>query len=250
VEYVKEGVDTEFMNADSCGVALILFARFPRPGAVKTRLAATIGNEAAAGFYRLCVEHIVNESADLSHDVDRFVFCAERNELREMQEWVGQHFEFEVQVGADLGERMENAFSLLFSHGAQKAILVGTDVPDLSAHIMDDAVNGLDTCDVVIGPCQDGGYYLLGIKELHEELFKDIPWSTGEVFDRTLDKVAALGLTLRHLPTLADIDTEEELRRWFESSRTGPNDPVRAFVAGLDISEQAVGSLEEGGESP
>jgi rSAM/selenodomain-associated transferase 1 len=223
------------MSADLSGVALIIFARFPRRGEVKTRLAETIGSEAAAVFYRLCAEHVFGEIEDLSREVRRFLFYSDRSDENEMQEWAGPQFQLEAQVGTDLGERMENAFRSVFGRGARKAIIIGTDVPDLSAAIIDDAIGALDLCDVVIGPCQDGGYYLLGMKELHTGLFTDIPWSTDEVLEKTLGKVSALHLGIGQLPILADIDTEDDLRHWFEAGSTDDGSPIRASVRSLDL---------------
>ena len=237
------------MNTKVSGVALIIFVRFPRSGVVKTRLAVTIGRQAATEFYRLCAEHILRESGRLSGKVDRLVFYSDGTDRNEMQGWVGLQFQLNAQTGGDLGKRMEHAFHSVFRRGVRKAIILGTDVPDLSAGIIDDTISALDSCDIVIGPCQDGGYYLLGMKELHKELFTDVPWSTDKVLKRTLDTVKALGLTLHQLPTLADIDTEEDLRRWFEANTTDKGHPVRAFVRSLDMSG-TVRRFRDGGESP
>ncbi len=100
-------------------------------------------------------------------------------------------------------------------HG--KVVIVASDVPDLSARIMTDAINSLDNSDVVIGPCYDGGYYLIGMKELHEELFHGISWGTERVYQQTLDAAKENGLTVNQLPILIDIDTEADLRRWSEA---------------------------------
>jgi rSAM/selenodomain-associated transferase 1 len=240
----------EDTGTEHSGRALLLFARFPRPGAVKTRLAETIGHEAAKEFYRLCAEHVFDQSAILSCSVDRFVFYSDANERDEMETWVGPHFRLEAQTGADLGERMGNAFRSVFSRGVRKAVLVGTDVPDLSASIIDDAIRSLDSYDVVIGPCHDGGYYLVGMKELHHEIFVDIPWSTDAVLERTQERINSLGLTLNLLPTLADIDTAEDLRSWIEANVTQKGNPVRASARCLLASSGTVGRFTDEGESP
>ena len=237
------------MHVEFSEMGLIIFARFPRSGEVKTRLAETIGSDAAIEFYRLCAEHMFEESGNISSQVDRFVFYSGGNERDEIEEWVGPQFRLDVQTGADLGERMENAFRSVFSRGVRKAVLVGTDVPDLSASVIDDAVRSLDSCDIVIGPCHDGGYYLLGMRELHKGLFADIPWSTEAVLEKTLDEADLLGLAVHLLPTLADIDTVQDLRSWLEADTTHKGNPVRASARYLLVSGN-VAPVPDEGEQP
>jgi rSAM/selenodomain-associated transferase 1 len=237
------------MSSESGRVGLIIFARFPRVGEVKTRLARTIGSEAATDFYRLCAEHVFHESGIINCDVDRFLFYSDGTDENQVREWVGSDFQLEAQTGDDLGERMKNAFRWIFERGAPKAIIIGTDVPDLSAGIIQAAIAALDSCDVVIGPCQDGGYYLLGINEPHTELFTGIPWSTDAVLEKTLDKAGALHLVVKQLPVLADIDTEADLRCWLEADSTDKGNPIRAFIRDLDR-RTARGRFEVAGDQP
>jgi glycosyltransferase A (GT-A) superfamily protein (DUF2064 family) len=107
-------------------------------------------------------------------------------------------------------------------------------VPDLSAEIIKKAFYSLNESDVVIGPCYDGGYYLIGMKKLHEELFHDISWGTEQVFQQTLLAVKENGLTVQQLPLLIDIDTEEDLRRWIASK--GHRKPeLLDFITAMNI---------------
>jgi rSAM/selenodomain-associated transferase 2/rSAM/selenodomain-associated transferase 1 len=241
VQYLR-GVPSEQLAAKYDGwhkypeMSLIIFARFPSPGKVKTRLASDIGDELAAEFYKSCAEHVFRESAKSSERVQRYLFYSDAHDSKEIQHWAGTQFNFVAQVGGDIGRRLEHAFGTVFEHGAKKAIVLATDVPGLSAHIIDEAFQALDSSDVVLGPCPDGGYYLLGIKRLYKELFADIPWSTNQVLNKTLHVMTKLGLTLRLLPALADIDTEADLRQWHEEVSTPDHHPIHDLVRSLDLS--------------
>jgi rSAM/selenodomain-associated transferase 1 len=196
--------------------ALLIFVRTPRPGKVKTRLARSLGDEKAAEFYRLCTDATIGEIKQLSRVVERYIFFAEPVDTYEMSHLDSLGFNAAVQEGENLGRRLCNAFSRVLENGAQKVVIVASDVPDLSASIMKEAISSLDNSDVVIGPCYDGGYYLIGMKELHEQLFHGIPWGTERVYQQTLDAAKEKGLTVIQLPILIDIDTEADLRQWSE----------------------------------
>jgi rSAM/selenodomain-associated transferase 2/rSAM/selenodomain-associated transferase 1 len=241
VQYLR-GVPPEELAAKYDGwhrypqISLIVFARLPLPGKVKTRLARDVGDEPAAEFYKICAEHVFRESDKVSGRVERYLFYSDPEDSREMQQWGGPRFNYVAQVGSDLGRRLEHAFSTVLEHGAQKAIVLATDVPDISADIIDEAFRGLDSSDAVLGPCPDGGYYLLGMRRLYKELFTNMPWSTNQVLDKTSDVMRKLGLTVRWLPALADIDTGEDLRRWHEEVSTPAHHPIHDLVRSLDLS--------------
>lgn len=200
------------------GVYLIIFVRFPHPGKVKTRLATSIGNDNAARLYRLCTENIFKETKKLSDNVLRYIFYADRDDKDNVMKWAGPVFHFMPQVEGDLGTRIEAAFNYVFRQGARKAIIVASDVPDLSAGIIRNAISALTDNDIVIGPTNDGGYYLLGMNGIHSDLFRGVTWSTTKVYDETLGIVEYLGLRVHCLRTLDDIDTEEDLHRWLDAS--------------------------------
>ncbi len=119
-----------------------IFVRFPNPGKVKTRLAIELGDELATKFYKSCAEQIFAQTRHLSRDVKQYVFCADGREIHDMNHWAGSSFYYVPQVGADLGQRLEHSFSTLFSHGAEKALIVASDVPDLSSDIIREAILG------------------------------------------------------------------------------------------------------------
>jgi rSAM/selenodomain-associated transferase 1 len=204
------------MKQEKQSSAVLVFVRTPRPGKVKTRLAKSLGDEKAAEFYNLCTDATLNEIEQLSQEVDKYISFTEPINEYEMKRLAGLGFKVAVQEGDSLGQRLSNAFSTALQNGARKVVIVASDVPDLSARIMTDAINCLDNSDVVIGPCYDGGYYLIGMGELHEELFYGISWGTERVYQQTLDAAKENGLTVNQLPILVDIDTEADLRRWSE----------------------------------
>jgi rSAM/selenodomain-associated transferase 1 len=207
------------MNKNIFTAALFVFLRFPRPGKVKTRLAQSLGEKRAAQFYRICTDAILSEISRLPENIKKYIFCADKTDEPEIRRWAGPGFNFAVQEGESLGQRLENAFSSVFGNGVQKAIAVASDVPDLSADILNEAIQALDEHDIAIGPCYDGGYYLLGMKRLHHELFDGISWSTEQVYRQTLAAARESGLTVHQLQTLIDIDTEADLHKWSEMDK-------------------------------
>ncbi|MBI3189340.1 MAG: TIGR04282 family arsenosugar biosynthesis glycosyltransferase [Ignavibacteriales bacterium] len=219
--------------------ALIVFARYPHPGKVKTRLAQTLGNTKAVELYRACVEHIFNECNKLSDNTKKFLFFADEDDASSIERWVPRQFRYVPQLGNTLGERMSNAFSHVFNIGLKKAIIVGTDVPDITANVLKEAINSLDDADVVIGPSRDGGYYLLGMNQFHPELFDDIPWSTNVVFERTMAMIQRLGLRVKSLTTLMDIDTEADLRNWSNTANTQAKHPLHKLVQSFRIARSS-----------
>jgi rSAM/selenodomain-associated transferase 1 len=198
---------------------LVIMVRSPHDKQVKSRLAATLGEGFATNFYRCCTEHIVQETGLIRSPVQRHVFYTTGDEDA-VRHWLGHRFHFAPQGEGALGERLEHIFATVFSQGAERAVVIATDVPELSRDIMNEAIAALDSADLTIGPCRDGGYYLLGMKSPHPELLGDIPWSTERVYEETVRRVRAGGLSLHVLPVLRDIDTENDLREWL-ASRTG-----------------------------
>lgn len=196
--------------------AVIIFMRAPLPGKVKTRLAKTIGDEKAAEFYRMCAQTTIAEIRQLDSDVEKYIFFDESADVSQVDCPVDPGFMVAIQEGQSLGQRLSNTFKRVLDNGVQKAVIVASDVPDLSSGIIREAISSLEDSDVVIGPCYDGGYYLIGMKKLYRELFRGIFWGTEQVCQQTLVAAKESGLTVGQLPILIDIDTEEDLRRWSE----------------------------------
>ncbi|MGW8265106.1 MAG: TIGR04283 family arsenosugar biosynthesis glycosyltransferase [Longimicrobiales bacterium] len=205
---------------------LLIFAKEPRPGHVKTRLAAEIGAEEAARIYRQLGKSVVDQ---LRHGpYTPIVFFDPPEARKQVIRWLGSEgLEFLPQVPGDLGSRLKAAFREGFRRG-EKVVVVGTDAPEVDSEAVRNAFRQLAEADLVLGPAVDGGYYLLGLKSAAPELFHDIPWSTPEVLGATLDRAGSLGLRIATLPPLSDVDTAEDLRAWptgrWRNSRGG--DPV------------------------
>jgi hypothetical protein len=194
------------------GDLLVVFLKEPRPRAVKTRLAAVLGAEAAAALYRLLAEEAVRATRPRAGEYSR-VLCFTPAAAREA---IAGWFPGEVllaQEGADLGERMAGALAEAFRRGARRAAVVGSDVPGVSRQIVGAAFAALDGHDLAIGPAQDGGYYLLALDQPRPALFQGIPWSTPAVFSATMDRASGFGLSVHVLETLGDLDTPDDLRR-------------------------------------
>ncbi len=193
---------------------LIVFIKNPEEGKVKTRIAHTIGNAGALNIYLTLIDivhHVV-----INTDTVRHVFYSEF--LNKNDRWSDTSFCKHVQTGHDLGERMKNAFKSVFNAYSEqdtcKVVIIGSDCPYLTPSIMDDAFFSLEQSDFVVGPTYDGGYYLLGMKIFTANIFDDIEWSTECVFDQTIDKIKNQGSTFQLLPTLHDIDTEDDWNRY------------------------------------
>lgn len=188
---------------------LLIFTKNPVLGKVKTRLAATVGDAEALRIYRILLEK--TRQAALNVEAGRWLFYSDF--LEPDDDWPETYFQKKLQAGHDLGERMENAFGLAFASGAGKVAIIGCDCPDLNGVLLQEAFQRLNEADFVLGPATDGGYYLLGMKQLELALFRGIAWSTEAVRAETLKKMQAAGKTCFLLPELADVDTEEDWRR-------------------------------------
>ena len=186
--------------------ALIIFARNPELGKCKTRLAKTIGDENALDIYRTLLQHTAKISEGVK--ADQFVFYSEH--IHKNDTWDDNKFRKKLQQGDDLGERMRHAFSGLFQNNYQKIIIIGSDILDLTTEIIEDAFKQLEHHDVVIGPAKDGGYYLLGMKTLHANLFENKSWGTVTVLKDSLKNLENKSIYL--LEELNDIDTFEDIK--------------------------------------
>lgn len=185
--------------------ALIIFTRNPELGKCKTRLAKTIGDEAALEVYTFLLQHTANVSKEVV--ADRFVFYSEKIITNDI--WQLEYFNKMLQSGSDLGERMQNAFETLLQMGYEKIIIIGSDLYDLNPKIVNNAYKHLFNYDFVIGPAQDGGYYLLGMKQLDSTIFKNKAWGTATVLKDTLQDLSNKSIKL--MKELNDIDIFEDI---------------------------------------
>jgi hypothetical protein len=196
--------------------ALVVFLKAPRPGAVKTRLIPALGEENATALYRVLAEEGVRRTAPVGGEYERLFFFAPDDARAEMEAWLGARG-WLPQEGRDLGGRMAAAFETAFREGAQRVAIVGTDAPWVSRERVLEALSALDAHPVVLGPARDGGYYLIALACPRAELFDGIAWSTSGVLRTTIAKARALGLPVRLLQPLTDIDTLEDVRAEWSS---------------------------------
>ncbi len=189
--------------------ALIIFVRKPESGKVKTRIAATAGNEKALAIYCELLDHTRHVSSSV--DADRFLFYA--GEPDTSDQWSAVLFNKRKQVEGDLGQRMHAAFQELFGAGYERVVIIGSDCFELTPELIAKAFELLYENDVVIGPAADGGYYLLAMKAAQPFLFEDIAWSTDNVFAQTVALMAVRELKYALLPVLTDVDTEADYLR-------------------------------------
>jgi uncharacterized protein len=184
---------------------LCLFARYPTPGEAKTRLIPALGPAGAAAVHRTLTERTVALLMGQGCPVEVHVTGAETGRFGE---WLGTEAGFVPQANGDLTARLTAALN------PAPVLFFGADTPDLSREIVAEAIAALSTHDIVIGPAEDGGYYLLGMAAPHPDLLSGIDWSTERVFAQTMAKCAAVGLSVVVLEMLADCDRPEDLARW------------------------------------
>jgi rSAM/selenodomain-associated transferase 1 len=185
--------------------ALIIFVRNPILGKVKTRLAATIGDEKALQVY----VHLLQHTKSITENVPatKFVFYAD--DINDNDIW--NAYQKKLQNGNDLGERMQNAFEEVFTLGYKNVCIIGSDCYELTQEIIDNAFEDLVSKDAVIGGANDGGYYLLGMNQLINDIFTSIEWSTTTVFNKTIALIEKQNLLYSKLPFLNDVDEEKDI---------------------------------------
>jgi uncharacterized protein len=191
---------------------LMIFTRYPEPGRVKTRLIPTLGAQAAAGLScRLTKDTLARAQMLASQRTVALEVWFDGGDEGGLAECFGSARCYRRQTGGDLGERMLRAFQSALTTPDRRALLIGTDCPDLSPDLMRTAFEALSSCDLVLGPARDGGYYLIGLRRAIPELFRGIAWGTSTVRAETLTIAHDLALLVEELPVLEDVDRPEDL---------------------------------------
>ncbi|TYA74829.1 TIGR04282 family arsenosugar biosynthesis glycosyltransferase [Seonamhaeicola marinus] len=183
---------------------VIVFVKNIKLGKVKTRLAKTIGNEGAFYVYSELVK--ITERALSKLDTEKRIYFSEA-----VVETKWPNLKKEVQQGRDLGERMKNAFLKGFADGYERIVLIGSDLPDITETHLREGLDALKEKDIVFGPAEDGGYYLIGLSKMNEMVFNNKPWSQPSLLEETLNELNENNITFSTLETLNDIDTFEDL---------------------------------------
>ena len=232
-------------SAGPAQAAVVVFAKAPLPGEVKTRLCpALTGDEAATlhgSFVIDMLERTKLAAAKLKLPIDRYLACAPSSTLvffKIMEE--RQSVKLLDQVGENLGERMHRAFETLFGKGYKQVLVVGSDIPTLPLDYYKQALTLLETNDLVLGPAEDGGYYLIGLTRPIPELFTDIAWSTDRVLAATQEKAARLGLKTALLSLWRDVDTVEDLKALIAAAALDAKKPKHEQA----FSQRTAGALQ------
>lgn len=190
---------------------LSVFAKYPAPGTVKTRLAAAIGAEPAAALARAMLICTLDRFASVSGRPT--ITYAPPDRIREFQSLVGDRWQLTPQSTGDLGQRLANHFDSAFASGAEAVVVIGADSPTLPVAYVDDAFRQLANAAVVLGPSDDGGYYLIGAIRETPPVFANIDWSTPRVWSQTVDQLQSAGISYSVLPQWHDIDDATDLAR-------------------------------------
>ncbi len=194
--------------------ALILFYKYPQQGKVKTRLAKSLGDKNAFEVYKgLLADLFVNTE---SVPADKIIACSidDNTKYRDL----GFGYDYFIQKGTDLGSKMYNAFEVVFSKNYNRAVLIGSDCPEIRSNLLEEAFEALKKNEYVLGPSSDGGYYLIGMRKevLNFTIFRNIPWSTSDVLNLTLNQIKKNNSSIELLKELNDIDDIHDLRIFYE----------------------------------
>ena len=200
--------------------ALVLFIKYPEARKVKTRLGAEVGFEFAAELYRLFIQQTFDLAQNCSAEKVFVAFEPAERKL-DFAEFVPKKFTIFPQEGKNLGERMLNAFKDAFARGYKNVAILGSDSPTLPLENINEAFEKLRKSDLVLGPAEDGGYYLIGLTHDHPGLFDNIEWSSNSVMQATIERAEKLRLQYKLLSVWYDIDTKKTLMRAAEEEKNG-----------------------------
>ena len=204
------------MNDSNSKSLLVVVAKAPEPEKVKTRLFPNLTPVEATNLYRCFIRDRIEEISRLK-DIDLAISYTPAGSKEFFTQFISNGFQLFPQKGRDLGERLYNIFADKLNQGYAAVSIIDSDTPDLPRAIVRQSFQLLinDAVDAVFGPCHDGGYYLVGLRRPHPELFQDIDWSTETVLQETLKKAAKLNLRTKLLARWNDLDTFEDLVQYF-----------------------------------
>lgn len=202
--------------------AVITFIKSPDKGRVKTRLAKGVGEKTALELYQCFVMDVLDMVRSAPWTLRIYYYPEKR--CSRIRSWLGNNWDLFPQTGTTLGDKMKNALADTFAAGYERAVLIGSDLPDLPPDILDTAFKALNNKDAVLGPSPDGGYYLIGFtaKGFVPRIFNDIPWGTNRVFELTMNNFAAHGVVPFCLAAWRDIDTQDDLQALGLDPVSGP----------------------------
>ena len=228
----------------------ILFAKYPVPGRVKTRLSPHLTPEQACRLHCASTSDVAELLSHALPQARKWIFWSERPPVEKDAEKdkggevrVPSEFRCGVQEGGNLGERMGAAFARALASGARGVVLFGSDSPTLPAITVQRAFDALLDCDLVLGPTEDGGYYLMGCRRFDEQLFRNVEWSTRRTYEQTMANAQRLDYRVRVLESWFDLDQWSDVERLIADARRGRSLPAHmaAFLKQLETA----GSSEE-----
>ena len=217
--------------------AIIIFTRVPIPGKTKTRLEKFITKEECAELHKNFLKDIKSTIEHLNRDI--FVFYTQEDKNNILYNIFGEKVNYQIQEGHDLGEKMYNAIEFVLKNRYDSCILMGTDIPYLEEKDVENAFNILKNKDIVLGPTQDEGYYLVGMKKPTKKLFENIEYGHGNVLDNTIASIIKNNLTYGLTKINRDIDEEEDIRYFYEEIKNGLIDE------NMNTSKFIINKLEE-----
>jgi rSAM/selenodomain-associated transferase 1 len=212
-------------EAGKRGDALLIFVKYHVRGRVKTRLSPELTPEEASTFYGALARDIVRVNGS-SDDYETTVYFAPESAYSELRSWLGPGVPLQKQRGEDLGERQHRAIEQALGSGYDRVVLIGSDCPTITPSDVKTALESLREADLVIGPAEDGGYYLIGLDRPVRSIFEDIEWSSERVLRQTLEKAENVGLRVRLLDVKRDIDRYGDLEAYYRSVREGRREPL------------------------
>jgi rSAM/selenodomain-associated transferase 2/rSAM/selenodomain-associated transferase 1 len=226
---------------------LIIFTRYPFPGRVKTRLIPALGENGAASLHKAMTEHTLRWADCLSDKgSDILEVRYDSSTLQQMQQWLGHQRQYIDQGDGDLGQRMGRAFQDHFKKKTRRIVLVGTDCPQMTLFHAKEAFHALKTHEMVIGPSDDGGYYLIGLRQMVPEFFVSMGWGTERVFEETIKRAKQRNLRIHVLARLSDVDTPDDLPVWDRVS----NQFISVVIPTLNEEENLLQTLQSVGRIP
>ena len=222
---------------------MLFFVKDPVKGGVKSRLAAELDDTISLELYKY---FILDMLATLTTCEAQCLICVyPQSALGKVREWLGAGYDYLPQEGKDLGERMKNSFIKAFSMEYERAILIGSDIPDLPRFLITDAFRALETNDGTIGPARDGGYYLIGFRRetFVREVFDKIRWGGETVLRNTLNRLQKSAYSVHLLPPWSDVDTIADVMALLKRNKSGvcPCPKTMSYLAGLSLSKKSAG---------
>lgn len=208
--------------------AIVIMAKNPEPNKVKTRLIPDLNPQVASKIYQGFLLDRIEQVQGIS-GADYYIAYTPNSAEAFFRNVVPDTFTLLAQEGKDLGERLSNISYALFDNGYKKIVIMDSDSPNLPSGFIISSFNYLDKSDIVLGPCEDGGYYLVGLSQHVPEIFKDIPWSTSEVTKITKERAIAKGKNIFLLEKWYDVDTKEDLIRLKNDLDKYAHDPKNMF---------------------